>query len=895
MQQGKRKKRGTRTVASLCVLIALLLTLAGASLAWLVNIMSPTPKEDFYASSIAAYFAGGDGLTRETAYLITEPVHLYNLAWLQYLGIFNEVDAEGNIKQQYYFRVENDIDMDGLILPPIGTTEHPFVGNFNGNHKVITGATVSNYLAATQGDGGIEQAPPSVHRYDNTIKVGNATEEGAIVGFFGVMGNWDGSIKGLAVESTDQTDITQKVNAVYNFFLADLTVRSDTAESLMGLLAGYVDGSMGNVGIGDSRLELRENVAALNIADSPFQMQQMVSEFSLIGLYDGATVEWVDKPTGSGDGPVSPDPGPGTGGDEGDGAAWGGSIDMMELNRRLTYILGAYAQQSAYSPAISTRFLDFVGSYSSKTNIYTTSGALCYFYEGTHMPLNVDTDTMFSAEVSGNNNAKTTAYYQGSANNIAWRCEVCGTEYIGENYSASSTCTGVTGDTHDAQTLYHAEKENALNNTGYLVGGGTSANTSFIRSRAYNMTKGSYAIYRAFGKTAADSTAAQYNKGSFQMLTIDVNGNTYLIDDDDNTVNAGVFNTSSVSGKYTGGLTFAGTKTCSATDTTKWLKKYYEQNADGEEIGVKSKLNAILEEQTLFHSLHFMPKIDINNLPIDEFAANILGTKKKNYQAIKGAFNFSISAPGYITAVAATNFTSNVTHSLFSLFSIERDSNNAITSATKISTIHEKKNDTTGAISYVYNLEDAQKQSGYTYTLVYNEAVQNQLIERNAVYYFEIPVNAGDFAIGCLTDEGYGAYLMYLDIGANGEASEGDGSTGVQPGPGGGVEEVPVHRMSGINFVDDVLLGSDNRDISTYPTVTLSVTVNNTTHAPITVAYERVSTASMTYQIGGDGAASCAVSSLISEGVTVSTSTSLITAQLWAVPPPTREKYSALV
>ena len=593
---------------------------------------------------------------------------------------------------------------------------------------------------------------------------------------------------------------------------------------------------------------------------------------------------------------------------------------MLELNQRLTYILGAYAQQTAYSPSISTPFFDFVGSYSAKNNMYTTNGAVCYFYEGLHMPLNVDADTMFRlnedgdpTEVSGNNGAKTTVYYQGNEHTV-WRCATCGTEYIGENYSASSTCTGLPDAGHDSVKLYKAEKADAKNNTGYLVGGGTGTSNAFIRVRPYNMTKGTYAIYRAFGKTAADGTAAVYNKATFQMLTVDANGNTYVIDDDDNTVNAGVFNTSSVSGNYTNGLTFAGTKTCSATDTTKWLKKYYEQNADGKEIGVKSKLNEILNGQTLFHSLHFIPRINEKNPATTTFAANITGAIRQNYQAVNGTIDFTVSSPGYITVVAATNFTSNITHTLFSLFSIERDAANNISSFEKISTIHEKtKKDANGKIvecTYVYNLAQIPSNDGYSYTLVYNAEKQNQLIERNAVYYFEIPVNAGNFAIGCTGqyDENgnyvkttdYGAYLMYLDIGANGEATGGNGQTGVQPGPGtgdgegGGTVTTPVHQMMGINFVDAALLKSENRDISTYPTVTLSVTVNNATHAPITVAYGRVSTASMTYQIGGGGAGSCEVSPLVSTGVTVSTSTALITAQLRASPPPRKEEYLIL-
>lgn len=47
----------------------------------------------------------------------------------------------------------------------------------------------------------------------------------------------------------------------------------------------------------------------------------------------------------------------------------------------------------------------------------------------------------------------------------------------------------------------------------------------------------------------------------------------------------------------------------------------------------------------------------------------------------------------------------------------------------------------------------------------------------NKAYYFELPVNAGDYAIGKSADE-YMSYLMYLDIGANaGDSGSGDTPT----------------------------------------------------------------------------------------------------------------------
>ena len=55
------------------------------------------------------------------------------------------------------------------------------------------------------------------------------------------------------------------------------------------------------------------------------------------------------------------------------------------------------------------------------------------------------------------------------------------------------------------------------------------------------------------------------------------------------------------------------------------------------------------------------------------------------------------------------------------------------------------------------------------YSLVFstNRIKRQNSITTNAVYYFEIPVNAGEYALGSV-DGGTGAYLMYLDIATNG-------------------------------------------------------------------------------------------------------------------------------
>ena len=69
-------------------------------------------------------------------FIINNKKHLYHLAWLQNIGDFKD--------KKYYFEIESDIDMEGMALPPIGTEECPFIGDLNGNYKVLSNLFISN-------------------------------------------------------------------------------------------------------------------------------------------------------------------------------------------------------------------------------------------------------------------------------------------------------------------------------------------------------------------------------------------------------------------------------------------------------------------------------------------------------------------------------------------------------------------------------------------------------------------------------------------------------------------------------------------------------------------------------------------------------------------------------
>lgn len=243
--------------------------------------------------SKAAYFAGGDG-SKDNPYIIANKRHLYNLAWLQYLGKFNQevgsddentayVD-ESQYMKTYYFELNNDIDCGDMYMPPIGTTKYPFIGNFNGNGKVISNFKTTNIY------NDITMKPSSVVEL----------EDCSIVGLFGVVGPYDGMTNSTGVTplvKATYTDANSKVttheiNAIYDFYINDADIYSH-GETLVGIIAGYANGFMKNIGVHYADISLASGSTALGSYSS-------ISGYSLVGEYNEDEYAWSDKPSAGG-------------------------------------------------------------------------------------------------------------------------------------------------------------------------------------------------------------------------------------------------------------------------------------------------------------------------------------------------------------------------------------------------------------------------------------------------------------------------------------------------------------------------------------------------------------------------------------------------------------------
>ena len=276
------------------------------SLAWFSAKARITDTNDPIAAvTNGAYFAYGNG-TAERPYGITKPRHLYNLAWLQYLNYFNKnVDDSGQIIPTY-FELGSDVDGEGMVIPPIGNESRPFVGNFDGQGFVISNFVISNNASD------FVVKPSAITSYTPT----------EIVGLFSVVGK-------LASDTTTSYDTS--VNAIYDTGISGLTIKSNTAHTLAGIVAGYVNGTISKVAVSDSTINIGQSGASAVAGIGTSNL----SDYSLVGycteqykntltsvkdtVYDITMLNNVEFNAA----------------ESSDDQGWGGSINMLDMFNRL--------------------------------------------------------------------------------------------------------------------------------------------------------------------------------------------------------------------------------------------------------------------------------------------------------------------------------------------------------------------------------------------------------------------------------------------------------------------------------------------------------------------------------------------------------------------------------
>ena len=327
------------------------------SWAWFLNNELVTPDVSGYSAS--AYFAGGDG-SEENPYQIASPKHLYNLAWLQYLGVFNQpgcTDEDGKVIKddskstltQYHFVLNNDIDFEEFgwteALPPIGTTLRPFIGFFDGK-----GHTVSNLITSNNFSDYVNRHPSSL----------SSVSDVNVIGFFGVIGEVNG------MENSDKS-VSNKNNMFINTYLEDTTVKTTVSSPLVGIAVGYVNGEVADIGVVDSSLNFSNNSGV-----SPYSTN--ISDYGVAGY---ATEDYVTQKVKSSTLIYNPtyDYAKFVNKDQGDATGWGGSIDMYSIFTRLNDIRKTYALSGTqYFYIKKNAYPDYQGNQYDINNATVTKG-----------------------------------------------------------------------------------------------------------------------------------------------------------------------------------------------------------------------------------------------------------------------------------------------------------------------------------------------------------------------------------------------------------------------------------------------------------------------------------------------------------------------------------------
>lgn len=806
-----------RIFRSLAALLIIVISFSAISFAWLASGKHLNFPSSFGGSATPAYFAGGDG-SEDNPFRITNPVHLYNLAWLQYLGYFNRREGFNNDRDQTYFALDGNIDMRGRAIPPIGTEEYPFIGKFDGNGHKVTNLTISN----KKGTGDLVYSPTNAKFSNNILRFvdDSKAHDIEIVGMFGVTGDYDGYFNkykagGHTVDGT--------IASVSNFYVDKIHVRSNSAKTLAGLAAGYIGGNFSNVGVYRSDIKFAANAQANGVAGDG-----VLSKYSLVGAYNEDLITWDDAENG-----------------------WGNSIDMKSFYDRLDtfYKKPTDYYDFSYNQTADTHKLRYYGSETVGSAYISVTGDSTY--------------RLWGGLSAGINEVGATAGEQGY--------------YIyAERNTSTNKCIALTIEgekvKHKFFADFNAAKPNIVtwyfdeNNKMYAYVGGENTKryvkctespqltlvdkneaTQFIKDsegflKAYNkyfyfsvtIKLGSQSIASAYPmfkcntsneKHWLNTNATSYNIGersiqTYLPISVDENNNAVLTAGQGLKPNTGYI----ASGIASGGAIRVKANNASGNETK---EKVYTIKDNKNNFAKDSGLSAFDETWEKFsptlnnnnnkiYGLHFMSSqfgVGKDNI-YKAKKAYILGKEYSNYEMTANSIDFHVQQSGSIKFFAGTYYdTGEEVNNFFSLYHIKRNGEK-IDSVKEINKIYSSGGD------YVYLYTDGTTSSGVNANTLTDDKLKFDCkwisnppvgITEKSLYYFEIPVNKGEYALGS-AKEGDGAYLLYLDIGANGEGS---GETG--------------YTMDKVRFVNSGMpLDGGNVNVSGYKPALITLSGSST-------------------------------------------------------------------
>lgn len=796
-----------RIFRSLAALLIIVISFSAISFAWLASGKYLNFPSSFGGSATPAYFAGGDG-TEDNPFRITNAVHLYNLAWLQYLGYFNRREGFNNDLDQTYFELGKDVDMRGRAIPPIGTEEYPFIGEFKGNGHKVTNLTISN----KKGTDNLVKTPTNANfSSDNMlcrINDSTKTQEIEIVGMFGVTGNYNGYLDTYAPAHSGFTAADVNVS---NFYVDKIHVRSNSAKTLAGLAAGYIGGNFSNVGVYRSDIKFAANAQANGVAG-----EGVLSKYSLVGAYNEDLITWDDNATGTG--------------------TWGGSIDMQRIYNRVKYAKDNHLTSYTYNQfpynyykgktQITESDNTTVESKIDGSYYVRQNGTVYYLWgkqqETLEMVDSLGENIFGGFQLTANNrylyvNLSNDRFFLMRSDTYAtnFYIEQVNLDYYMFTYKNTTKCyvrrngdsLTLTTNINDASklTLDSPVSNSNINNTKIAFDGKYFKQNG--SSMYYNMVDldSSVTLFK-FVKKDAYKTVLKYEieeNGVIRSTQTYFPINTETEKDKNGNIikNTGYFASGADDGIR---MDIHNYPNNSEVYTINSNGKVEQDSTDVDFKKVKEECSVLQSGNGNGYGLHFYHAVvDTNNLYTIP-NAKIKDITYTNRQMVANSVDFKVEQKGAIRFVAGTGYTNN--NSFFALYNIFRseEDDNIITDIKEISKIYSSGGD------YVYLYTDGTTSSGVAipagselkFNCEWITKPGNNLID-DTLYYFAIPVNKGEYALGSRSDL-IGAYLFYLDIGANNN------------GEGPGEVNYTMDKVRFINYSGMPSDGNGNVNLSAY-------------------------------------------------------------------------------
>ena len=721
--------------------------------AWLAVATTNLDIGNLNGGVISQYFDSGTG-TEQDPYVITRPVHLYNLTELydkyegfaeedNYFRLGKDLDNTGELKFYNYddYGVYQETYSDSLNMSfyenfrPIGSEDKPFGGNFDGSNLTIDNLNIS----------------------------GSGVSD---IGVFGYVTS-EAKIKDLYIDNLD-IDITDAIANAHDIH----------NNAYVGYIAGHVD---------NARSFTNTYVNNCNISGNSVLTK---NDWGYYGHCENAATieEFIMRANG-------------------ENAGWGGSVNMQKMYDRLYDIAGQSTTNNnyAFEKDIVTKIdnttferdslTGYAYTYRSQKEgsfVFTRYSAqngprsnYMYLNGGTryHQYRQAETQVTNGYKISYNNHYLGVSGTTISDHDDAWEFSnnllsiyINNVQYYLTHNLTLSTTTQETW-TRNGNRLYYT--------TGGIFGiGGTSHyliyNNGWTTTTTRTNLTWANATYTKIVENSSGSDYMDYTGTNVTYFPLITNPDSYEVarkntgyvigGSEDNTTSAypdktgdirvSKYATSDINRSYSNGnLTNVYTINSNLQTTTINANDYIKYEESKAEF-----LDSITSGN--IYGLHFMPaNININHLVTADYTL-INGEEKTNYKMPASSIDFNVMEKGFINFFAGTYFSGN--NSFFSLHHIERDENNEITSIKEISEIYKSSDDTKDYIyKYANNSYTETLTSDYSLIFSTNRIKRQSSVTTNAVYYFEIPVNAGEFALGSVSG-GTGAYLMYLDIATNG-------------------------------------------------------------------------------------------------------------------------------